>query len=281
MEKIMKEKCFNPQRLEKLPNLYSQDEIIVPVNVNLLINDVNLDVYQQQELQSLSNRQMKFLSPLELSVSLQNQLIGLTPNLTEKKVAVLYPLQGGAIVQKNLNIENVFSNQVYIQQFAIDTKRLQPNSSPSVVLPIPLVDQLKNKQLDTILVVDDVIVTGTTIDQIKYQIYEETDEYDYSRYEQGLRFDYGEIELTRLPLEWFAASWLTYAKPKVQVKTLSVFQQIYTGIYYKGEKDQTPVNSLSTWIYDENKGQKVLTNYANKYTNNPSDFTNYVNSLKI
>jgi hypothetical protein len=56
--------------------------------------------------------------------------------------------------------------------------------------------------------------------------------------------------------------------------------QIDTGIYYKGQNGQPPLNSLSTWVYDENKGEKVLQTYAAKYAQNPEQFLQFIFRLK-
>lgn len=73
---------------------------------------------------------------------------------------------------------------------------------------------------------------------------------------------------------------MTAARPKTQSATLTGFRGIYTGTYYQGEKGQTPVNSLSTFICDERKGLQILVAYAKKYSQNPEGLLDFIESLK-
>ncbi len=277
----MKESLSGTQvEIPKIPTLAAQKERIIPYGTNILINDIGADENWKDECRRLLQPNLQFLAPHELSGNLEIALKRIREGLAESKVAVLYPERGGIEVQKSLDLGSVLQKVEY-QEFRVGSTRYSPGTPPIIVLTQSLVDSLKQRTYNTILVVDDVIVTGETLKAVQNQICFETDEVNDTEYNQSLRFSWSEVELKRLPLNWYAASWLTSAKPKTQKPTLSEYRRVLTGLYYKGEKGLTPVNSISTWVFDETKGQQILEAYAQKYAQDPQVFCEFIAELKL
>lgn len=276
----MKEKFRDTQvEIPKIRTLQTQKERIIPYGTNILINDIGADENWKDECKRMLQPSIEFVAPQELSDNLGMTLNRECRELAEKKVAVLFPGRGGVAVQESIDRRNIFPNVDY-QEFRVGATRSFPRAIPAIILPEVLIESLRQRIYDTILVVDDVIVTGETLKAVQQKIYLETDEVNYEKYNQSLRFSWSEVEINRLPLSWYAASWLTSAKPKTQATTLSEYQQVLTCLYYKGERGQTPVNSLSTWVLDEIKGQKVLEAYAKKYATDPQAFVKFIVEFK-
>lgn len=276
----MKERSIITQaEIRKIPTLKALKERIVPAGVNILINDVGASEEWENECRQLLSPSIEFVEPEALSTDLREVLYQSNRALAGVNTAVVYPKRGGLAVQKSIDLRSALPD-VNLQEFGIEAFRSYRNAPPTITAPRELINSLQQGLFKAILVVDDVIVTGETLREVQQEIYRETDKVDESRYVPDLRFSWADIEIDRLPIKWYAASWLTYAKHKVQASTLLEYQRVFTGIYYKGEKGQPPLNSISTWVYDERKGQQVLTAYAQKYATNPEGFCRFIAELR-
>jgi hypothetical protein len=273
------EKIRNTNILENriTNNLVVGEYVTYQNGVNVIINDLKLNEIKKDNLGSLSKRSLDFLEP---EIVFEN-LLALLPKelLNDQKIAIIYPANGGLLLKSILNINE------YNKEYVVEAKRDVVNSMRIISLPKKLLDNLMNDKINTILVLDDVIVSGSTLKAIQDEVYKQTDIVDESMCNQGERFSWISGVKKRLDLKWFAGSLMTSARrtkdKREQDENLMGFEKVFTSIYYKGEGGFTPVNSISTWVYDENKGDGVLLSYANKYANNPDEFIKYVKSLNI
>jgi len=216
---------------------------------------------------------------LEPEVVFEN-LLSLLPKelLNDKKTVIIYPANGGLLLKNMSNIDEC--NKEYV----VEAKRDSVNLVPTISLPEELIINLKNDKIEKILILDDVIVSGSTVKAIQDEVYRQTDIVDELINKKGERFSWTSNLIKRLDLKWFAGSLMTSErrkKDKGQNENLKGFEKVFTSIYYKGDGGFTPVNSVSTWVNDEFKGDLVLLNYANKYSNNPDEFIKYIKSLNI
>ena len=259
------------EKIRKVGNLTADKEIVFPENVNVVINDLNLNSEEKDILCGLSAKKIAFLEPDIYS----KELIQLIPEslLKDPSTSIIYPKRGGLIVRKSINLERV-------SQYSIQAKRDGVNSTPYVNIPKQMLANLSNGDTKNILILDDVIVTGSTLDAIRSKVYELTDIVDYSDYNQSLRFAPTTTTTKRLPIKWYAGALMINARPNDQENNLNNFEKIFTPIYYKGQNGQTPVNSISTWVFDKEKGDLVLSRYAEKYSTNPEKFYLFIKSLK-
>jgi len=274
MEKI---KNNNLAETKVASNLVVGENIIYPEKVNVIINDLKLGEKEKDNFRNLSKRNLVFLEPEVVFENLLKRLLqeGL---LNDQKTAILYPANGGLLLKNMLNIDE--RNMEYIVGASRDIDLM-----PMISLPGELINNLKNNKISTILVLDDVIVNGSTLKAVQDEVYIQTNIVDDSMSNQGGRFSWDSSLTKRLNLKWVAGSLMTSERrrkdEKKQNENLKSFEKVFTQIYYRGESGYVPVNSISTWVYDKNKGDTVLLNYANNYTKNPDEFINYVKSLNV
>lgn len=183
--------------LPKIGNLTTGEQIIYPSGTNVIIDDVGIGSENRICLSKQLTPDVVFLEPTEMT----GQLLGVLPRilLEDSQLAILYPLNGGRIVQKTLN--DARSN-VVCQQFCVKAERGRSNSDPDITLPQELLDQLILKQVTSILVLDDVIVTGCTLKAIQDEVYRNTDIVYDSQYSQSDRFGWIQLSTNRLKIAW-------------------------------------------------------------------------------
>ncbi len=264
--------------LTKLPQVRTNKECVIPDGQNIIIDDLGTNAEWRNAFRNMITNEVVFLEPVMLS-NLVSETLKQTELSTNSKVAIIYPKQGGLSVKRTELIKNTLIN-TNLFEFDVDSFREKPNTRPIINMPTKLIRIIKDRLIDTIVVVDDVIITGITLKTMQEKIYSDTDVVEENDYNQDLRFGWSSIKTKRIPLKWYAISWLMYGRPKIQESNLEKYSGITTGIYYRGEKGQTPVNSLSTWVYDERKGRIVLNLYAQKYASNPEYFIDFITKMK-
>lgn len=270
-ERISSEKA-NPNIID------SEMDLVVPSGMNVLINDISASPTWINQCAELLKPDLIVFKPDGLSRILEMSMVKLGESLAGQRIAVLYPKNGGLKVRDTLRINSTLLS-CKIDEFEVNSQRFEPNTAPFVEPPKEFVERVKECSYDCIVIVDDVIVSGKTMDAIRKATYLETDVIDSLNYNPSTRFGWSDIRRTRIPLKWYGCSWMI-ARRKEQSITLEGFEKIQSGLCYKGETGQPPVNSISTWTNDRIKGQTILESYAKKYARDPEKFIRFIKNTK-
>lgn len=271
-EEMKRTEHANPKTIE------SEVDFLVPDRTNVLINDISASSAWIDICTNLLIPELIVFNPSSLSRILEMSAVKFDKELADQNVAVLYPKIGGLKVKDTLNINSTLSKST-IDEFEVESRRSKPNTAPDVQLPEKFIEGVKGRSYDSIVIIDDVVVTGSTMSAVRNTTHFETEEIDDSSYNPSLRFGWSEIRITSTPLKWYGFSWMAASREE-QTNTLRGFEKIRVGMSYKGESGQPAVNSISTWVNDTIKGQAVLEAYAKKYAKDTEKFIRFIKNTK-
>lgn len=270
MEKLI---CSNQEQFE---NLKVNEVLNVPPETNILINDIDLP-YQLLDPIVWSIRRKVIVFDKDL---LTAKMLNVFPNrsTTQKDVFYLYPLSAGKIVRKTLNKSGV-ANNPSLNEFEITCIRDNRGGKPLIKFPNGLIELLKNANFADIRIVDDVIVSGTTIKSIKDALEYEIVIHSGKRSCEYKKFD-NNSNGCLANIKWSAFSWMTFNSRRNLEKLWSDFGVLNTGVLYKSLYEQPPLNSLSTLFGKGERSSAILNSYARKFAKYPQDFIKIINILK-
>lgn len=237
-------------RMERVyTNLSFSSFDVVPNTVNLLIDDIGLDPKQRGQIEEQINRQIIFLEPSQLTKQLPT-------DFSDSQITI-FPLNGGAQVKKSLNLPRETKKvDVSVKRDPKDiiTGRIMGDSQQ-------MLDLINDLKPETIRVADDVCVTGSTFRSIQSEVESKMNKSFY----------------------WILSIWLLSFPPKSNKSPSGVYGVRKTEaakIYAKESGGNTPLNSLSTWFFDQEKGPIVLNSYANKYGSTPQNLINTISEIR-
>ncbi|HLE48543.1 MAG TPA: phosphoribosyltransferase [Patescibacteria group bacterium] len=248
------------EKLQKNENIISNECLTVPDDTNLIIDDLGISTYVLEKIESLSNRNLIFFNFNELNQKLLNLI---SVKLVENPLVVC-PNFG------SLPIYNQLKNSVS-KCYSVNTERDRPNSIPNVNFPKNLINILKNNGAKSEFIVDDVIVTGSTVNKIA----EMSEFYFNSKQitiqpDSDIRFGWTSSYYPN-NLKISIASWFLYDRKNKNQDNLNRFDKIFTAIRYKGGSGQPPINSLSTLTGSSDKSEVIRNIYANKFSDKPDE----------
>ncbi len=193
-------------------------------------------------------RTLLFLTPQALTPFLESQLKGIAPDSI-----IVYPENGALPVRNMLGKQKVPTVSVKVYRPA---GRLNDRAIGKADELLALIDQRRPRAIE---VVDDVMVTGATTRAIK----------EYIEAFFTTRFDVN------------ANTWLLSAPKRTESKSgIDGVNILRSSFLYGSQNGSTvPTNSLSTWIFDDEKGQTVVESYARKYAKS-NEFISFIQKLR-
>jgi hypoxanthine phosphoribosyltransferase len=251
-------------------------EILVPENKNIVINDTRIpyevvsDEFYRSQTSIVS---FEIMSAIEMTAELEKQisiaLLGIS-----NFAAILYPGEGA------ISLLDFFSDEIRTQIGIRQTYRV---SSPAqyennrrvyseIEIDETLIEKIKTKEVTDLIIVDDVVVTGGTIQTIKESVEGLAAEYDDSEYDPTQRFSFP--KLVSPAITWRVWCWLV----EERANTKNFFTKAYAS--YRKKNGRSPLNSLSTLLADSPKGDSVRYYYSNKFWKEPEEFLEIINRLK-
>lgn len=242
------------KQLNRLQNVYSdisyQNAVAISADTNLIINDIGINSQEQQQLQELTVKNLVFLDPDELSSPLRERF-----NQLDSGTLLVFPKNGALQVKDRLDVTNCSSAVIKVSR-----KQNDLLYGRNIEEPEEMLDMLATVKPEKIEIVDDVIAKGATVSEIR-KYFEEISNQTYL---------------------WSASCWLMCLPSKKNQNSsgLPDIQQVTTNVVYSGaDGRQTPLNSISTWTFDQMKGQTILNQYAQRYATDPTGFIQFINEL--
>ena len=195
-------------------------------------------------------RKILFLQPDELSPFIRSSL----ESNNEGSLAV-FPLNGGRAVKNGLG-------ELPLPFAELKIRRDQQDLSKRIISdPEWLLDTIATEKPEKINIVDDVVVDGITAREIRAFLQSRT----------GKSF------------AWILTTWLTCCPRKVKSASgVYGMESLSTSLVYRREDGlRVPTNSLSTWIYDQEKGDLVSSIYSNKYGRGGGALLDWIKDYRI
>lgn len=247
-------KALSIKNQEKLKTKYSQINydlaVSVPVNTNILIDDVGLDGNDRQHLSGLINTKIVLLNPQDL----MNKTEASIETSTQNGALLLIPREGGLKIATRLKKQPVATEVLVTRDPSnpIDGRLIDDPSSQE------LLDTFQTLKPESVLIADDVAVSGATAEYLR-------------------RFVESKLGTTYL---WSLTVWLmAFPRDKKSQSGIEGFSQSNASLLYAGESGRTPVNTLYDWIFNPVKKPAVVPAYAQKYAANSSEFQAFIDEL--
>lgn len=229
----------------------------VPFNTNLVINDTTIPDQEVRgcfsELNSLGLVTIAILSCWDMSTQISSEII----SKINQNTAILLPGNSSRTMLKYFN-KDTKDRVLSTPTFNCRTQRTFSGNvctNLEVSLPKKLIDQTQNRQFTSILIIDDVCASGKTIQTLK----------------RGLLY---ELNPPIPTIGWNAIFWLLSASADINGFNCNA------AINYKGKNGRVAINSLSTFLAKDIKGETVTNNYIQKYFPNlKNKFLDILNKL--
>lgn len=241
-------------------------ELDVPRQTPVLLNDVNkllrpgvkpgdMDVALQILIgTTFSTEAALYASSSALEVPMVDLATGMLADANPETTAIVFPGEGAkAVRRESLGGDSALGS---FQQFFLPTNRMVDNGrvvGVTVEVPENAREELASGQFRHVMVIDDVIATGKTLNTLRAAVQE-----------------YSPNPLTFTSCAWFIR------KPTDVVGYDSV-----RGIYqYWCNEGYPALNSLSTWLRTDEKGFIVRENYKKKYIRYPYGFDKQIDIIR-
>ena len=203
---------------------------------------------------------LKIYDARELTNRLAEKLATLLHTVNKKKTILIFP-GNGALAVKNLLSKELLDGMILVE---IPTQRKinQDGTVNGVELAgkTAVRERISQQKSETIIIVDDVIVTGSTLIAIRNAF------------------------PTR-NLGWFGASPMMLSPLQRKIKSknesgVEGYRSIISPIVYQGLAGIPPLNSLSTLIGNSEKSQTVRRKYMQDYVEDEKRFQEAVGSIR-
>ena len=266
------------------PTHMIERNITVPENTNIIINDTgNSTKSIEGNFRGLNSAKVDFiiLDTYELTYPLQISLINFLSEIDIRRAAILFPGKGSESVKvtlsketKNLISKSGISANTNTQREYVSCGRFVRPVLTNPGIPKKLVNRIIDNTIENVVVIDDVVSTGQTIQGMRLAT--ETMVRDKlpedSRYDPYVRFSYPNSQ-TIPKISFSTFTWLLQKSACVEGYTM------FPTSIYERRSGKVPVNSLSTFLYDKIKGEKVASLYAEKYFSDPYEFKSLLEKL--
>lgn len=255
-------------RLESaLPALYWNNVRVVDnKTTRLAIDDLSYRAQSSIQddvaaLQLASRGWLEVYDATLLTNTLAEKMHSFLETLNRKKSLLIFPGNGSQVV-RDLLPEDILKG---VTSVCVPTRRIV-NSKTGAVEGVEIGEKntirkrISENAPETIIVFDDVIVTGTTLTTIQ-QI----------------------VPLRKA--EWFAAALMTLSPLQKRSRPASNcgiqgYKSVITPIVYQGTIGIPPLNSISTLIGESKKSQTVREQYIEKYVEDKSVFLMAVKQIR-
>jgi hypothetical protein len=219
---------------------------------NIIIVDEKLPLTVRTELEKLETSDGNKLIFLE-DQQLANGLEKILEKMIEKEKGILilvFPGNGSNYPRKLSKICKEFSNG-----FGVPAKRFwAPGTNPTVEVGVILPEIFLNLTVKTIVVVDDVISSGLTMQKLHQK--------------NAWRFP---------AAKWLGASWISQTPQMRAESGINGYEQVGAGyVVQKTNGGKVPINSLSTL----RQQPKIAKSYAESHFKNPRGFLHLIKKRK-
>ena len=228
------------------PTLMSK-ELIVPEGTNIIINDT---VFSDREI----GRIFECLGPVILTKWIILNAEELTCNLAPQIVSgitLLFPGEGSQFIKLQLSLPGI----------DIPTQRIFERNKPTVCnieIPETLVNTVVENPFSPIGIVDDVVASGQTIQQIRKSL-------EFKVCDRGIN----------PKIQWGCFTWLRQKRANTEGFLMRAY------IEYSKKSGIPAVNSFSTFLQDTEKGYTVTKGYALRYFSGyEQSFYDFIKGLK-
>lgn len=197
-------------------------------------------------LKTIGGQNLILLLASDLAVALENFLADVA--VTKKDTLFVFPGNGSNWPKKFSRIcQNNFGVSVYAKRFW--TPGRDPVASAGLIMP----EIFMNLQVKTIVVVDDVISSGKTMNKL------------------------WQNNAWRFPrAKWIGATWLAQIPQMRSNSGIKGYDQIFASLVLEGSNQRkVPINSLSTLI----EQPTIAQSYAQRHFARPEEFTSLMSFL--
>lgn len=253
------------------PQLFGQAieasyELEVPRQTPVLLSDVNkllkpgvrpedMDMALQILIgTTFSTKEALYVRSDDLEIPMVDLADSMLAEADAQTTAIVFPGEGGKAVQReSLDGDSAVGS---FQQFFLPTSRIVDNGrvvGVTVQMPENAQEALASGQLKQVLVVDDVIATGKTLNTLRAAVQ----------------------ECSPNPLAFTSCVW--FARKPTDV----IGYDVVRGVYRYWSNDGYPaLNSLSTWLRTDEKGFIVREKYKKKYIRYPYGFDKQIDIIR-
>lgn len=241
-------------------------ELIMNPKQPILIGDVStmlrpgitpqdFDNQVEAMVASSFNTDARYIAARQLDTALNTTIRNIVTNENPNNLLIIFPGNGSNTVkQENPSVWNTVRTQY--PTMSIKANRIFTENSPTNVV-IDLTNneerQIKEKQYTSVLVIDDVIAKGLTLNKIRETIQ----------------------PITAPNAAFFAASWFLRSDANVQG-----YKKIASIYRYSAIEGYPAMNSLSTWLRGDEKSKAVLDAYTKRYIQYEYGFKKAITILK-
>jgi len=197
-------------------------------------------------LKTIGGQDLVLLFASGLAVALENFLADVVA--TKEYTLLVFPGNGSNWPKKFSKVcQQNFGASVYAKRF------WTPGSDPVATAGLIMPEIFMNLQVKTIVVIDDVISSGKTMNKL------------------------WQNNAWRFPrAKWIGATWLAQVPQMRANSGVKGYDQIFASIVLEGSNQRkVPINSLSTLI----EQPAIAQNYAQRHFTRPEEFTSLMSSL--
>jgi hypothetical protein len=246
--------------------------LVDPATTRLAIDDVSYRARKPltEELAALTSSlvgELKVYDVEALAKALEPRVTSLLQEKDPERTLLVFPGTGANVVLQLL-MENVISDFIAKngQLAKMPTKRLVNAKTGEIegveIVGVEVLRKGFQRSVDTIIVLDDVIASGATLDTIQAQLQIPSKDW------------YAETLMTLSPLQNRKRS------TTARLLFFEYYQSVQSPIVYQGTTGIPPLNSLSTLIGTSEKSELVRSRYIDKYVNNKDLFMDSIASIR-
>lgn len=204
------------------------------------------DEKKLRALKTIGGEDLVLLSARDLAIALENFLANVVA--AKEDTLLVFPGNGSNWPKKfSMVCQQNFGVSVYAERFW--TPGSDPVASTGLIIP----EIFMNLQVKTIVVIDDVISSGKTMNKL------------------------WQNNAWRFPCaKWIGAAWLAQIPQMRASSGVKGYDQIFASLVLEGSRQRkVPINSLSTLI----EQPTIAQNYAQRHLARPEDFTSLMSLL--
>ena len=230
--------------LQKYPFFHYKRSLIT--DGRIIILDEPLAQQIQEELKSLETtdgNELLFLEDLQLAIDTEKILLEMVQS--RRDILLVFPGNGSNYPRRLSRIcQELGGTSVHAKRF------WQPGMDPIVTAGVVLPEAFLVTNIETVVVVDDVISSGLTMKKVR-----ENNAWRFTK------------------AEWVGVSWIAQI-PQVKAKSgINGYSQVLTAcVVGKTNGTRVPVNSLSTLRQDRG----IAISYADRHFKRPEIFINLI-----
>ncbi len=239
-------------------------EISVPRENPLIVGDVNgylrpnrspsdLDLAMQILIATSFENSALYVNATLLRDQTVELLDTTLQEIDVQRTAIVIPGYGAQSVCRENDLDSRLKS---FRRFDIPTQRIVDNgkvAGVSVAIPMQYKEQLRAGDIRNVVVIDDVVATGTTLRTLRTKIQKESP----------------------IPVDFQAITW--FCRRPTDVTGFRSVRSIYQ---YWSAEGWPALNSISTWLKSDEKAAAVLKRYKQRFAKYPYGFDKQLAAIK-